>query len=368
MKKNHLAAVDELRGVAILMVFFYHALGVSFGYGRERQWSGLFRNWDMSVGQFGFLPLSYGFLGVSLFFVISGFCIHLSYSQSRDKSLRVFFIRRAFRIYPPYLVALLIFSFFYPFQRVVFSEDGLFQFVSHLTLLHNWDVHTFFGINGAFWSIAVEAQLYLLYPLLFLFAKKAGWGRTLLMTALVEISLRTIAAITVLRDPSQNLHLESPFSFWFCWCLGAYLAENYLRGKPLPKSKLSMVILAGLVVGSDFIKPLSVYMYLLSALFFAGLITFLIDRSAQESTANPPLWRKFFAQVGLLSYSLYLLHQPLLELIPAITSYAGPALSGPLVRMGACIVSFVFIYLCSVIFYRFVELPSIAWGKNHLAK
>ena len=112
-------------------------------------------------------PLIFGNFGVAVFFVISGFCIQLSYARSAQAGFRAFYIRRFFRIYPPYLVALLFFAVVFPPTRLGFAKlwDWA-QFGSHLLLVHNFDARAFDGINGAFWSIAVEVQLYLLFPVL----------------------------------------------------------------------------------------------------------------------------------------------------------------------------------------------------------
>ena len=84
-------------------------------------------------------------------------------------------LERFFRIYPPYLVALLFLALVYPISKLYFaSRVDTAQFISHLTLLHNFDQRSFFGINAAFWSIAVEVQLYALYPLLLALAARFG--------------------------------------------------------------------------------------------------------------------------------------------------------------------------------------------------
>ena len=99
----------------------------------------------------------FGHQAVIVFFVISGFCIHLNYMRNRVHGWGSYFIRRFFRIYPPYLAAFLIFFFFWGWWR---QEDAPQQFITHVLGIHNLDKGTVFGVNPAFWSIGVEIQLY----------------------------------------------------------------------------------------------------------------------------------------------------------------------------------------------------------------
>ena len=111
LTKPYVPALDAIRGAAILAVFLFHSLGVSFGFDKL-PWNGLFRDFANASKSFLLLyPLTYGSAGVAIFFVVSGFCIHLSFSKGSDKRWASFANRRLFRIYPPYLFALLIFFF-----------------------------------------------------------------------------------------------------------------------------------------------------------------------------------------------------------------------------------------------------------------
>ena len=118
-KTTHLEFLDVLRGVAILWVFLAHSTGISYalppwGKGWVREFAGTALPALM-------YPLTYGTAGVAIFFVVSGFCIHLSYLRGRPGDWRGFFVRRFFRIYPPYLVALAWFAFCFPKSRLAFG-------------------------------------------------------------------------------------------------------------------------------------------------------------------------------------------------------------------------------------------------------
>src|ERR1700730_9917341 len=108
--KRHVAFLDSLRGLAILLVFTFHSLGAAFS--RDTlPWGGWFQNFTGPRSFLALFPATLGWVGVAIFFVVSGFCIHLSFS--RQPRWASFFWRRFFRIYPPYLAALLLFAFVY---------------------------------------------------------------------------------------------------------------------------------------------------------------------------------------------------------------------------------------------------------------
>ena len=190
--KNHLAFLDHVRGIAIVLVFLFHALGTACGHD-QLPWGPWFREFSVSKSFLILLPLSIGWSGVAVFFVVSGFCIHLSFKKKPDWS--DFLVRRFFRIYPPYVLAVLLFALVVPWTRLGLSFSGAVQFGSHLALIHNFDNRILFGICPAFWSIAVEVQLYLLYPILVALVARLGWNRSLIYIAALEIVLRGICSV-----------------------------------------------------------------------------------------------------------------------------------------------------------------------------
>jgi peptidoglycan/LPS O-acetylase OafA/YrhL len=146
---NKLYGLDHLRAFAIIFVFFYH-------YGR------LFPHpdWTNAISAFGWS-------GVDLFFVLSGYLIASQLFQKivrlQKISLKEFFTKRFFRIIPAYLLVVALY-FLFPFMRERESPAPLWKY---LTFTQNigLDVHT----NGTFshaWSLCIEEQFYLLLPLI----------------------------------------------------------------------------------------------------------------------------------------------------------------------------------------------------------
>lgn len=144
-----LDALDGLRGIACLLVYFSH-LGHNF--------------------RIGPVPLL-GFTGVLIFFVLSGYLMFMPIVRSIGEgrglpNWRRYAIRRFTRIYPPYLVALMVFTglrYIYPGNV---KRPSLENVVEHVFLVFNYgDSGYFYSINAVFWSLAIEAQFYLVLPL-----------------------------------------------------------------------------------------------------------------------------------------------------------------------------------------------------------
>lgn len=138
---------------------------------------------------------SLGYVGVFLFFVISGFCIHLQWAKSRvagkPSSIRFgpFWKRRIRRLYPPYLIALALFLAMAALSvGLDVTHFFVYDVVMHLLMLHNLDPRTCYSINGVFWTLAIEEQLYLAYFLLLYLRTRWGWIPTLVICGLARVA------------------------------------------------------------------------------------------------------------------------------------------------------------------------------------
>ena len=379
--KIHLPFLDGIRGIAILWVFFFHCLGATFGFDKL-PWHGLFRDFDVPNSFLLLLPFSYGYAGVAIFFVVSGFCIHLSHQRSKDKSWALFANKRFFRIYPPYLLAIGIFFFVTPWGA--FSIDGmefgverLTQLSTHIFAIHNYWKPTFFGINPSFWSIAVELQLYAIYPLLFLLVKRLGWKRTLIIVGIVEVSLRLWGSINSCLPilPSLNGLIPivpkprfigvSPFAYWLSWSLGAYLCDCYLAKKSSRLFQIRFDLMCLLALLIPLFRPTAPFSFLAFSLLTAVAIERLMMGrwKVPENKAFKLCWTHL-SFLGVVSYSFYLFHQPFLGITNEILSNLFPAtLIHPLAKYVACLAWYPVILLLSYGVYRFVEKPSVSLGK-----
>jgi peptidoglycan/LPS O-acetylase OafA/YrhL len=358
----HLSGLDELRGLAILAVFLYHILYASFGFD-QLGWSGDFRKLDHPISFLVLSPLTFGHGGVAIFFAVSGFCVHLSYSRSKVKSWRDYFCKRFFRIYPPYFIALLFFAFAFPITCIDLQQSyNQSRYLTRLFLCSNFYETTYWGINGSFWSIAVEAQLYVLYPLILFCVSLLGWRLTLTVLFALEVFSSSSFVGSYFTPESYFAIRFGPLAYVFSWAIGAELASAYLQQKTSLFRHIPISLTILFLVGSLFYKPLENCQFLAFALFGVKLIDYVIQ---YDHLPFPNPIRFHLAFLGTISYSMYLLHQPFINLSAEITKRLS-FIDSPPARVFACLATYPVILVISWYFYKFVELPSIKLGQDLL--
>jgi len=159
--KDHLAPLDGLRGIAIALVVWFHVWQITW----------LPANLSLSGRTLNFnLFAETGFVGVSLFFFISGFCIFYPYARTIVdgaplQTARTFFYRRMLKILPSYYLSL---ALMVGLGLVQFSSQGdeLRKLALHAAFLIGIFPDTSSSINGVLWSLVVEVQFYVVFPLI----------------------------------------------------------------------------------------------------------------------------------------------------------------------------------------------------------
>ena len=169
VRGGRIATIDGLRGIAIVLVVWLHVWQIS--------WQSL----TVPYVNYSFQPIGEtGFLGVAIFFFISGFVLTLPYVQAhlggaKPPSLRHFAGRRFLKIVPSYVLSIVVLIAI-GFQTYRTFGDATRDVVFHLLFVHDWFAVTNGSINGVLWSLAVEVQFYVLFPLLILaFVRKPLW-------------------------------------------------------------------------------------------------------------------------------------------------------------------------------------------------
>src|SRR5215813_6976468 len=221
---RRLISIDALRGIAALGVVLYHAVGRTEGSAPHN----LFR-WPVVIVQ---TLSSFGYAGVFLFFVISGFCIHLQWARARAKGdayqvrFGSFWKRRLRRLYPPYLISVVISIAMTAFAvGIVFNRAFVYDVVMHLLMLHNFDPKIAYSINGVFWTLAIEEQLYLAYFLLLFLRMRWGWTVTLLVCLGARVGWFFLSHGIWLYFGVGVPIPEAAASHWLTWALGAISVE-----------------------------------------------------------------------------------------------------------------------------------------------
>lgn len=356
--KVHLDKLDFLRGIAILLVFSFHAyLGIFPGIGNI-PYNGFFIDYSNNQTRilYNAMPFLYGWSGVELFLMISGFLIHYGY-LTNEQSFRwsVFFNKRFWRVYPPYIIVLILVTFLSE------SSIGWNDIFSHVFLVHNLSDTTFYTINPSFWSLALEAQLYLLYPLFLFIRKKLGTDKTICLVGALFLLFLTGQAIFNVKSP---VYITFALNFWIVWVLGAFIAEQYLKGAQKVKVKVWHLILVYFLI--LFFRFTVIYPYcsiLLVTVFHFLLMQWFIYSPAGISRYFPKKVYRFIVFTGIISYSIYLFHQPVLIYVfehAAFSIFKDHYLLSKLFIAG---IAFLLILFISSIFYKLVEKTSVMFGN-----
>lgn len=298
------AEIDGLRAIAVLSVLFYHAQIVVLGH-------------DVFGG---------GFIGVDIFFVISGYLItRIILSEVFEKgsfNFARFYDRRARRILPILFVVILVSA---PFAWRYLLPGDFVEYSKSIisTLLFSSNFFFYFGATeyGAdssllkpflhTWSLGIEEQFYFIFPVLLLVFYKFV-SRHLLAVLIVMLLMSLVFAEFIgTKDVDLNFYL--PMSRFWELIFGSVLAYTELKHGPIrvPARKILPIIGLGLVFYAlIFFDENTRHPGFITLLPVVG-IALVIAFSSREDIVGKLLGSKLFVAVGLISYSLYLWHFPI---------------------------------------------------------
>lgn len=310
----------------------------------------------------GWWPLLNGWLGVQMFFVLSGYLITTLALREEDRdgrmSLANFYLRRAFRILPVYYVVLgmVVVLHVLRFEYHSTGLSGAMPF--YLTFTNEYDPGKVFGQS---WTLGVEQKFYLVWPLL-AFGLGVLAFRNRLALALVLVTGFVIMGFFAVP-------YMAAYAMLLIGCLLAILMHNprtyaLLRPFTHPVSGVVMVVVAAaLMVSVDNIEPIFGDGGMTGVTAFAISIALLIP--ALVSPRGPVSWLFSTAPmrfVGERSYSLYLLQ----GIGTAIVAVTFPRLSGH-ATLTVIAVTIVSLALADML-YRWVEVPMIDVGRKVVAR
>lgn len=317
LRTEQIFTVEALRGVAALIVTWFHLTNTySLGWAR---YSGF-----------------YGWLGVDMFFVISGFIIPYSLhrSQYRASNFPRFMLRRLVRLEPPYLVSIVL--------SLVLLELGsrtpgfagappsysLGQILAHFLYLIPLTSYTW--LNVVFWTLAYEFVFYILAGLLWPSLSR----RPLLITALLVAAIQVLDI--VLRDGSSGAAL--------LFFVGICCARKVLNLDP----RWLTLAACGIAIGALYfiVEPAVAFVTLLTAL----LIAFV----------DVPRFR-ILSFLGAISYSLYLLHVPIGG---RVVNIGRRFIDGPVQEILLSLVALAVSLIVAAIFWKYVEEPAKRASKR----
>jgi peptidoglycan/LPS O-acetylase OafA/YrhL len=359
LRNDRLQSVDVLRGLAILAVVCNHSPHYAIGGFRNNPWF------------FPALAMDFGYLGVPLFVVISGFCIHRraairkSRGDCQPPDWIKFWKRRFWRLYPPYLVAI---AFSLICESAISNKPLLDTFdtadlFTHLLLVHNLTSQYAGGLgNGAFWSLGMEEQLYFLYvPLLFLCLRKSTVF-SVLIAASTTLGWRVLVGSGLL--PASFCGLGAwfawPFSYWMHWALGALAVEACFGVSRLPRwcrsRTLAIIVLSlgmvtnqltfkflsqttpGRQVALNWEAPSFAFLSHVGELLFGVAFFIFLNHSLLRdmSRSGASVISRQLAGIGKISYSVYLIHLPVIHLVEKYFPLSHSAQDWP-IRIAMCL-------------------------------
>jgi len=331
--------IDGLRAIAVLLVVLFHAK---------------------------FTSISGGFIGVDVFFVISGFLISIiiskEVSQSRF-SYKKFYLRRIKRLVPA-LVALLVLTtipaylFLFSDDFEIFARNLIHAFLTTSNFFLWQNTGGYFSPNTDLfpllhtWSLAVEEQFYFIWPALFMLLYKITKGEHLgKIFTFILISLIALSVYLANTSPHSAYFLLPARAFEML--MGALLAITYSRLPHLTRSAnhiLSTLGLALIIIPAFVLTKQSIFPGFNAFWPCLGTVLLILAGRDKDNQGiiNTIISHRSLVFVGLISYSLYLWHWPIFVFV----QYLGLELTG-YIRIFAVTSAFIFAYLS----WKFVEQP-----------
>jgi len=370
-----LLVIDALRAVACLAVFWHH-VGLYWMRAFWRGWPAVLPA-GLGISR-GLLELArLGFLGMNLFLVLSGFCLYYPLTLQKKRDLTAinwqrFFFRRVVRIVPAYAASLGILvaiSHAPSLSYITFGPVTTKDVWTHLLLIHNFFTDTIWTINGVYWTLALEWQLYFLFPLCVIAARYFSIRTVGFAAAGISLlwpyALRTWWGRYDATGTTYGVWYGAVPAHLFEFVAGMIAAVWARHGSPIPLVFLRFFSLVWL--------PVAYYRHVVNVWFFpvdnvvcgigfaSGIVLL-----ARARRVNHHLVTKILAHIGVITYSLYLVHQPLL--IAVLPWLQAKAWELETILWLALLVGMPIILLVSFGFYFFFEKPFLIFLKSKAKK
>jgi peptidoglycan/LPS O-acetylase OafA/YrhL len=254
-------------------------------------------------------------VGVSYFFILSGFIMIVAYHRKEKIGYLDFYRNRVARIYPLYIVGLLLY-FFTRYSDVSFYKTFLYLFG-----IQSWIPGKALILNFPGWSISVEFLFYLIFPWLYNYLYSKGNKSIWIIAVLIWIGTQVFSNLYINSPAYKGPHTEShEFSHYFpLWHINEFLIGNiaglfFVKNRKEKNYDLAVVVLFIAIILSLIFIPLNFHNGLM-AVFFVPVI-YLIS-------CNNGLITKVFALkplefLGEISYAIYIIHIPVLYIIRSV--------------------------------------------------
>lgn len=381
--RTRLDYIDGLRGLAVLMVIITHTWTTNGAPALS------FHIHHHSI-VLAALP-AVGYIGVDLFLVLSGFCLAYPFMRNPNYRGRItvaeFWKRRYLRIAPAYYVSIaLVFVFYIVVGHFLHSHPTymhashadefnrpppIAEILPHLVFIHNLSVAHFFTINGAYWSLGLEFQLYFAFPLLLELCVRWGVWKTVLSA----LALQAIYSTIVCTGPGAHLPLSETVLnkavFGRLYEFSAGIVAAYIVSRPADEYRWLRnrvgLCLSAIVLTTAFVMAtgqMFQYQPVIDILWPTGFAMLVCCGAQHGSRRHGFLSYRPLVRIGEQSYSIYLVHLPLIVLESIVLEVKLRPGSAFIVGM----LSIPVIIGIGVVFYRLVEHPFLEIAQRSRAR
>jgi peptidoglycan/LPS O-acetylase OafA/YrhL len=310
-EETRLAPLDGLRGIAILLVLWYHVWEISW--------------LPAPLAALQFLPAT-GFIGVHLFFFLSGFVISYPFIRARvcetaPPAWFHFAWRRFIKIVPSYVLSIVV-AFGLGYAQRQHGAPAWQSLLAHLLFIHTWFASTYGSINGVLWTLAVEVEFYLLFPLIWWCFSRAPWVTAASMIAF-SLWWRSIFAMccSATLFPIYSENLPGYLGIFACGMIAAwiYCRNGAARAPARARRFAPLVAIGGFAAAIVLLERLYAFRFanqwaLVWQIHTRDLFGIAFAAIALGALWSPPVLQRVLANAplmfcGTISYNLYLYHQ-----------------------------------------------------------
>ncbi|GFP74247.1 acyltransferase family protein [Clostridium fungisolvens] len=380
INNSNISELDAMRGIAVLLVFFYHIMGVA----------GIR---TLSIRKFNVAPfMMWGHLGVDIFYILSGFLLFLpfgkAYYNNTSVNLKDYFIKRALRILPAFYFFIIIYVFCV--NTDLLTKSGFKSILGNMMFLQNYPVFNIKVFNDTTWTLAVEVQFYIILPIIAKFFTGNKAKKSFIISIIIVMIYRL--AVTAIIKPTMvvsdtRYYMACEANILGCFdnfAIGMLISNLYIKNSlNITEIKISKIInvCKKLSLVSPLVFTFLMYNYYNSSFnssmfhniffsFFFDITLYLFVASiivvalfSEGKLINSVLNNRILIFMGTISYSIYIWHlffQQRLNNIPFIIS--STSLQTKYIKL--FLVSVIFIIPFSALMYLLVERPFIDLSKK----
>lgn len=381
---GYLYVLDGLRAVSLLFIVMFHT------------WQQSWISWNIQLNPTTKLInleliQRYGYVAIDAFFVLSGFCLfypvaRAMFGETTFKGWKDFFIKRARRIYPSYVLMLLV-MLFIPKLSYGLDMNNVNQvtkhYLSHLLFIHTWDTATLGSTISTAWTMGIEVQFYILFPLICIpFKKKPvltflGMLVTATLLRLYLVGTADVGKMTIQAITPAYLDV---FGFGMISAYFVVYTRNKLKSIDTVKLLMTMMSVLCILLAYGYIKWLSgthfpqgmnsdsSFRFIYRGIF-AGLIAgFIYTACFSCDLWQKKLWgNRFFVFLSSISYTVYLWHQNIYIFLKNVNvpyTTANPPMNDRAAMEGLTVLCLTASIVIGWLVTKYIETPIVRYGYS----